>query len=85
MSLEIIKIWDDLIEINNVTALKEFNNSSFLVEINNELFIIDGLNLELLDVSNNNSTLKIKGTILKVTKGNYKKPKDKSFIKRLFS
>ncbi len=81
--LENIKIWDDLIEINNVTALREFNQNTFILAINNVEYIIRGDNLELIDVSNNNSTLKIKGIFNQIVKKDYKKPKDKSFIKRL--
>lgn len=83
--LENIKIWDDLIEINNVTALREFNQNTFILAINNVEYIIRGDNLELIDVSNNNSTLKIKGIFNQIVKKDYKKPKDKSFIKRLIS
>ena len=83
--LENIKIWDDLIEINNVTALREFNQNTFILAINNVEYIIRGDNLELIDVSNNNSTLKIKGIFNQIVKNDYKKPKDKSFIKRLIS
>lgn len=83
--LENIKIWDDLIEINNVTALREFNQNTFILAINNVEYIIRGDNLELVDVSNNNSTLKIKGIFNQIVKKDYKKPKDKSFIKRLIS
>lgn len=82
---ENIKIWDDLIEINNVTALREFNKSMFILAINNVEFIIRGDNMELIDVSNNNSTLKIKGIFNQIVKKDYKKPKEKSFIKRLIS
>ena len=83
--VENIKIWDELIEINNVTSLREFNQNTFILAINSVEYIIRGDNLELIDVSNNNSTLKIKGIFNQIVKKNYKKPKEKSFIKRLIS
>lgn len=78
-------IYDNEAIINNITSLKEFNDKMFNISINNEDYIIKGINLELKEVNNENTTIKISGTILAFEKGKHKKEKDKSFIKKLFS
>ena len=69
-----IIIYNNLIEINNITSLKEFNSSIFTIEINNELYLICGSDLELKNISSDNTSIKISGIINSIEKKNFKKP-----------
>lgn len=78
-------VYNNEIIVNNITNIKEFSETFFLVEINDEAYIIKGKNLILKDVSNDNKTIKITGTVESIEKKNKLKEKDKGFIKKLFA
>lgn len=78
-------IYDNEATINNISSIKEFNDKIFTISINNEDYLIKGIGLELKEVNNENTTIKISGTILSFEKGKHKKEKDKSFLKKLFN
>lgn len=74
------------LEINNVTNLKEFNKQKFILTIDTTLYEIKGDGLELKEVYNNNTSLKISGNIYSIEKKDHKENAEKkSFLKRLFS
>lgn len=74
------------LEINNVTNLKEFNEQKFILTIDTTLYEIKGNGLELKEVYNNNTSLKISGNIYSIEKKDHKENAEKkSFLKRLFS
>lgn len=74
------------LEINNVTNLKEFNEQKFILTIDTTLYEIKGDGLELKEVYNNNTSLKISGNIYSIEKKDHKEnAQKKSFLKRLFS
>lgn len=74
------------LEINNVTNLKEFNEQKFILTIDTSLYEIKGDGLELKEVYNNNTSLKISGNIYSIEKKDHKENAEKkSFLKRLFS
>ncbi|HIT43419.1 TPA: YabP/YqfC family sporulation protein [Candidatus Avacholeplasma faecigallinarum] len=74
------------LEINNVTNLKEFNEQKFILTIDTTLYEIKGDGLELKEVYNNNTSLKISGNIYSIEKKDHKENAEKkSFLKRLFS
>lgn len=74
------------LEINNITNLNEFNERLFVLEIDNTPYEIKGLGLVLKEVTNNNSTIKITGTIYSISRKNHKEAKEnKGFLKKLFA
>ena len=74
------------LEINNVTNLKEFNEQKFILTIDTTLYEIKGDGLELKEVYNNNTSLKISGNIYSIEKKDHRENAEKkSFLKRLFS
>lgn len=74
------------LEINNVTNLKEFNEQKFILTVDTTLYEIKGDGLELKEVYNNNTSLKISGNIYSIEKKDHKENAEKkSFLKRLFS
>ena len=75
---------DTELEIHNITTLREFNDKCFLLEIDNSLYEIKGEALVLKEVSNNNTSIKITGSIYCIGKKNHKESKDKKgFLKKL--
>ncbi len=81
-----IILLDNELEVNNITTLKEFNDKIFLLEIDNTPYEIKGNNLILKEVYNNNTSIKITGSIYSIEKKNHKDTKEKkSFIKKLFA
>lgn len=84
MSLAIFTIYSDSITINNVNEIKEFSDHFFILKINDVLYQISGENLVLKDVSNDNHTIQITGTIYKLEKKDKEIKKNKNFFKRLF-
>lgn len=81
-----IILLDNELEIHNITTLKEFNDKIFLLDIDNTPYEIKGNQLVLKEVYNNNSSIKITGSIYSIEKKNHKEAKDKkSFIKKLFA
>lgn len=77
-------IYNNQIIVNNITEIKEFSDKLFLIKIEDDLYEITGETLVLKEVSNDNKTIKITGTINTVDKKNKQKVKNKSFLKRLF-
>lgn len=74
------------LEINNVTNLKEFNEQKFILTIDTTPYEIKGDGLELKEVYNNNTSLKISGNIYSIEKKDHRENAEKkSFLKRLFS
>lgn len=78
-------IYQNEIIINNITLIKEFSDKIFLINILDTSYEIKGINLILKEVSNDNKTIKITGTIDSINKTNKVKEKNKSFFKRLIS
>lgn len=77
---------DNELEIHNITNLKEFNDKIFALEIDGDFYEIKGDGLVLKEVFNNNSSIKITGTIYSIGKKNHKENKEKkSFIKKLLA
>ncbi len=85
MSMANFTIYDDSILINNITEIKEFSETSFLIKVNDIPYTIEGTNLILKEVSNNNQTIKILGQIDSIIKKDQKIKKNKGFIKKLFA
>ncbi len=85
MSIANFTIYDDSILINNITEIKEFSETSFLIKVNDIPYTIEGTNLILKEVSNNNQTIKILGQIDSIIKKDQKIKKNKGFIKKLFA
>ncbi len=85
MNLAHFTLYDDYILINNVTEIKEFSDRFFILKINDVLYQITGENLVLKDVSTDNHSIRINGTVHKLEKKDKEIKKNKSFIKRLFS
>ena len=74
------------LEINNNINLNEFNEQKFILTIDTTLYEIKGDGLELKEVYNNNTSLKISGNIYSIEKKDHKEnAQKKSFLKRLFS
>ncbi len=78
-------IYDDYILINNVTEIKEFNDDFFLIKVNDIPYEINGENLSLKEVTNDNKSIKITGKINSLQIKNIKSKQNKSFIKKLFA
>ena len=78
-------IYPNEIIINNIMSIKEFSDKIFIITVSNTSYEIKGENLILKDVSNDNKTIKITGTIDSINKTNKVKEKNKSFFKRLIS
>jgi len=78
-------IYQNEIVINNITLIKEFSDKLFLINVSDTSYEIKGENLILKEVSNDNKTIKITGTIDSINKTNKVKEKNKSFLKRLIS
>lgn len=77
---------DNELEIHNITNLKEFNDKLFALEIDGDFYEIKGEALVLKEVFNNNSSIKITGTVYSIAKKNHKESKEKkSFIKKLLA
>lgn len=77
---------DNELEIHNITNLKEFNDKLFTLEIDGVFYEIKGEGLVLKEVFNNNTSIKITGTISAIGKKNHKENKEKkSFIKKLLA
>lgn len=85
MSLANFTIYDDQIIINNITEIKEFSETIFMIRVNDTPYEITGTNLLLKEVSNDNKTIKITGTLHSLEKKNIQVKKNKSFIKKLFA
>ena len=84
MALANFTVYSDQIVVNNITEIKEFSERSFLIKIDDVLYEILGENLVLKEVSNDNKTIKITGTVNSIDKKNKQVKKNKSFLKRLF-
>ena len=77
---------DNELEIHNVSNLKEFNDTQFQLEIDNTPYSIHGKGLSLKEVFNNNTSIKITGSVYSIERKNHKENKDKKgFIKKLFA
>lgn len=85
MAIANFTIYDDQIIINNITEIKEFSDQLFIIKVNDISYQITGNNLVLKEVSNDNRTIKITGTINSVDKKNIQVKKNKGFIKKLFA
>lgn len=85
MSSANFTIFDDQIIVNNITEIKEFSETLFILRVNDTPYEITGTNLLLKEVSNDNKTIKITGTINSLEKKNIQIKKNKSFIKKLFA
>lgn len=84
MALANFTVYNDQIVVNNISEIKEFSEKSFLIKIDDVLYEILGENLVLKEVSNDNKTIKITGTVNSIDKKNKQVKKNKSFLKRLF-
>lgn len=78
-------IYDDYILINNVSEIKEFSDTLFIIKVNDIPYEINGENLSLKEVTNDNKTIKITGKIYILQVKNIKTKKNKGFIKKLFA
>lgn len=85
MSIANFTIYDDGITVNNITEIKEFSETIFLIRVNDIPYEITGTSLVLKEVSNDNKTIKITGTVNSLEKKNIQVKKNKSFLKRLFA
>lgn len=85
MSSANFTIFDDQIVVNNITEIKEFSETLFKIRINDIPYEITGVNLVLKEVSNDNKTIKITGSLHSLEQKNTPIKKNKSFIKRLFA
>lgn len=85
MSTANFTIYDDGIIVNNITEIKEFSETIFLIRVNDIPYEITGTSLVLKEVSNDNKTIKITGTVNSLEKKNVQVKKNKSFIKKLFA
>jgi hypothetical protein len=79
-----IILYDNEIQINNITQLKEFSETCFNIEINNSLYEIKGNKLILKEVFNDNKSVKITGEIYNINKKLHTTIKEKNFFKKLF-
>ncbi|MDE5855568.1 MAG: YabP/YqfC family sporulation protein [Anaeroplasmataceae bacterium] len=78
-------IYDDQIIVNNITEIKEFSETIFILKVNDIPYEITGTNLVLKEVSNDNKTIKITGTLNSLEKKNVQVKKNKSFLRKLFA
>ncbi len=78
-------IYDDQIIVNNITEIKEFSETIFIIRVNDIPYEITGNNLVLKEVSNDNKTIKITGTLNSLEKKNVQVKKNKSFLRKLFA
>ena len=78
-------IYDDQIIVNNITEIKEFSETIFVLKVNDIPYEITGANLVLKEVSNDNKTIKITGTLNSLEKKNVQVKKNKSFLRKLFA
>ena len=78
-------IYDDQIIVNNITEIKEFSETIFVLKVNDIPYEITGTNLVLKEVSNDNKTIKITGTLNSLEKKNVQVKKNKSFLRKLFA
>lgn len=78
-------IYDDQIIVNNITEIKEFSETIFVLRVNDIPYEITGTNLVLKEVSNDNKTIKITGTLNSLEKKNVQVKKNKSFLRKLFA
>ncbi|MDE6414035.1 MAG: YabP/YqfC family sporulation protein [Anaeroplasmataceae bacterium] len=85
MSIANFTIYDDQIIVNNITEIKEFSETIFIIRVNDIPYEITGNNLVLKEVSNDNKTIKITGTLNSLEKKNVQVKKNKSFIRKLFA
>lgn len=85
MSIANFTIYDDQIIVNNITEIKEFSETIFIIRVNDIPYEITGTNLVLKEVSNDNKTIKITGTLNSLEKKNVQVKKNKSFIRKLFA
>ena len=85
MSLANFTSFEDHILVNNITEIKEFSETIFVLRINDTPYEITGTNLVLKEVSNDNKSIKIIGTLNSLEKKNVQVKKNKSFIKKLFA
>lgn len=85
MSLANFTIYDDQIIVNNITEIKEFSETVFIIRVNDTPYEITGTNLALKEVSNDNKTIKITGTLNSLEKKNVQVKKNKSFLRKLFA
>ncbi len=70
MSLANFTIFEDHILVNNITEIKEFSETIFVLRINDTPYEITGTNLVLKEVSNDNKSIKIIGTLNSLEKKN---------------
>lgn len=78
-------IYPNEVTVNNISNIKEFSEHRFLLEISNEVYELNGIDLALKEVSSDNHTIKISGTVESIEKKNKKGPiEKKGFFKRLF-
>ena len=80
-----IIIYNDEIIINNISLIKEFSDKLFLINIKDIPYEIRGNNLILKEVSNDNKSIKITGSVDSIVKINAIKEKNKGFFKRLIA
>lgn len=85
MSIVNFTIYDDQIIVNNITEIKEFSETIFVLRVNDVPYEITGSNLVLKEVSNDNKTIKITGTLNSLEKKNVQVKKNKSFLRKLFA
>lgn len=85
MSIANFTIFDNEIIVNNITEIKEFSETNFVLKVNDIPYLITGTNLLLKEVSNDNKTIKITGTLNSLEKKNVQVKKNKSFIRKLFA
>ena len=85
MSIANFTIYDDQIIVNNITEIKEFSETIFIIRVNDIPYEITGTNLVLKEVSNDNKTIKITGTLNSLEKKNVQTKKNKSFLRKLFA
>ena len=85
MSIANFTIYDDQIIVNNITEIKEFSETIFVIKVNDIPYEITGVNLVLKEVSNDNKTIKITGTLNSLEKKNVQAKKNKSFLRKLFA
>ncbi len=78
-------IYDDYILINNITEMKEFSPTQFILKVNDIPYQITGENLVLKEVSTDNKSVKITGSVYQVDKKNVQVKKNKGFLKKLFA
>lgn len=78
-------LYNDFLEINNVTEINEFSDTIFVLKVFDVYYKITGTNLVLSEASTDNKKLKVTGIIETIEIKNKQRKKDKNFLKKLFS